>query len=89
MEGGDVVQVVQHLPVKVGIIQSSLHSGCICSFSYFAYQPVVHNWSIKGCAMCYPVCGKDPLLLIGKSSLFGDNGFYLKECHNDYMVDVQ
>ena len=36
-------------------------------------------WCIKGCGMCYPVCGmvhiKEPLLLIGKSSLCGSSGF--------------
>ena len=41
--------------------------------SYFLFQPVLHAWCNKGCGMCYPVCGmmhiKEPLLLIGKSSL--------------------
>ena len=36
---------------------------------------------IKGCDMYYPVCGmmhiKEPLLLIGKSSLCGGSGFPL------------
>ena len=35
----------------------------------------------KGRSMCYPVCGmvhiKEPLLLIGKSSLCGGSGFPL------------
>ena len=48
---------------------------------YFPFQPVVHNWSIKGCGVCCPVCGKvhmkDPLLLIGKGSLI--DGFSLKK----------
>ena len=42
---------------------------------YFSFQPVLHNWCNKG----YPVCGmvhiKEPLLLIGKSSLCGGSGF--------------
>ena len=46
---------------------------------YFSFQPVLHNWCNKGCGMCYPVCGmvhmKEPLLLIGKSSLCGSSGF--------------
>ena len=25
--------------------------------SYFAFQPVLHDWCNKGCGMCYPVCG--------------------------------
>ena len=46
-------------------------------------QPVVHSWAIKGCGRCCPVCGKvhikDPFLLIGKSSLYGDNRFPVKK----------
>ena len=49
--------------------------------SYFSFQPVLNDWCNKGCGMCYPVCGmvhiKEPLLLIGKSSLCGDSGFHL------------
>ena len=41
----------------------------------FSFQPVLHDWCNKGRGMCYPVCGmvhiKEPLLLIGKSSLSG------------------
>ena len=76
-EGQNVAQIVyRHAPVKVGIIRSRLHGGCICSLVYFLFQPMVHNWFIKG-----PVCGKseDPLLLIGKSSLCGECGFCLKK----------
>ena len=44
--------------------------------SYFSFQPVLHDWSR---AMCYAVCEmvhiKEPLLLIGKSSLCGGSGF--------------
>ena len=40
---------------------------------YFPFQPVVHNWFIKGRGMYCSVYGKvhikDPLLLIEKSSL--------------------
>ena len=43
--------------------------------SYFSF------WCNKGRGMCYPVCGmvhiKEPLLLIGKSSLCGGSGFPL------------
>ena len=43
--------------------------------SYFSFQPVLHDWCNKGNGMCYPVYGmmhiKEPLLLIGKSSLCG------------------
>ena len=51
----------------------------LCPFSYFTFQPVLHDWCNKGHGMCYPVCGmvhiKEPLLLIGKSSLCGGIGF--------------
>ena len=44
-------------------------------------RPVLHDWCNKGRGMCYPVCGmvhiKEPLLLIGKSSLCGGSGFPL------------
>ena len=49
--------------------------------SYFSLQPVLHDWCNKGCGMYYSVCGmmhiKEPLLLIGKSSLCGGSGFLL------------
>ena len=65
------------------LIGIMVHGGCICSFGYFMFQPVVHNWSIKGWGMCCPVCGKvlikDPLQLIGNSSLCGDSGLPLKK----------
>ena len=45
----------------------------------FSFQPVLDDWCNKGRGMCYPVCGmmhiKEPLLLIGKSSLCGGSGF--------------
>ena len=45
----------------------------------FPFQPVVHNWFIKGRGMYCSVYGKvhikDPLLLIEKSSLCGGSGF--------------
>ena len=47
--------------------------------SYFSFQPVLHDWCNKGSGMCYPVFWlvhiKEPLLLIGKSSLCGGSGF--------------
>ena len=49
--------------------------------SYFSFQPVLHDWCNKGYDMYYPVCGmmhiKEPLLLLGKSSLCGGSGFSL------------
>ena len=80
----DLGLVVEHLPVKVVIIQSSLHVRCICSLGYFLSQPVVYDWSIKGCGMCCPFYGKlhikDPLLFIGKSSLNGKSRFLQRKC---------
>ena len=47
--------------------------------SYFSFQRVLHDWYNKGRGMYYSVCGmmhiKEPLLLIGKSSLYGGSGF--------------
>ena len=52
----------------------------------FPFQPVVHNWFIKGRGMYCSVYGKvhikDPLLLIEKSSLCGGSGFPSKTCVN-------
>ena len=49
--------------------------------SYFSFQPVLHDWCDKGRGMYYPICGmmhiKEPLLLIGRSSLCGGSGFSL------------
>ena len=47
----------------------------------FLLQPVLHDCCNKGCGMYYPVCRmihiKEPLLLIGNSSLCGNSGFPL------------
>ena len=55
--------------------------------SYFSFQPVLHNWCNKGRGMCSPVCGlvhiKEPLLLIGKSSLCGGSGLLICFCRFD------
>ena len=52
----------------------------------FPFQPVVHNWFIKGRGMYCSVYGKvhikDPLLLIEKNSLCGGSGFPSKTCVN-------
>ena len=59
------------------VVGSILHG--VDPFSYFSFQPVLHDWCNKGRGMCYPVCGmvhiKEPLLLIDKSSLCGGSGF--------------
>ena len=59
------------------VVGSILHG--VDPLSYFFFQPVLHDWCIKGRGMCYPVCGmvhiKEPLLLIGKSSPCGGSGF--------------
>ena len=53
----------------------------LSNVSYFSFQPVFHDWFNKGRGMCYPACGmmhiKEPLLLIGKSSLCSGSGFTL------------
>ena len=42
--------------------------------SYFSIHLVLHDWWNKGCGWCYSVCG---MVIIGKSSPCGDNGFHL------------
>ena len=69
------------------VVGSILLSGPSCSLGYFPFQPVVHNWFIKGRGMYCSVYGKvhikDPLLLIEKSSLCGGSGFpSKKKCVN-------
>ena len=58
------------------VVGSILH--VMNPLSYFSFQPVIHDWCNEGRGMCYPVCVmvhiKEPLLLIVKSSLFGDSG---------------
>ena len=61
------------------VVGSILHG--VDPLSYFSFQPVLHDSCNKGRGMYYPVCGmmhiKEPLLLIGKSSLCGCRGFPL------------
>ena len=61
------------------VVESILHG--VDPLSYFSFQPVLHDWCNKGRGMCYPVCAithiKEPLLLIGNSSLRGGSGFPL------------
>ena len=71
-----VVRAFAHGAMVVGSI---LHG--VDPWSYFSFQPVLHDWCNKGRGMCYPVCGmvhiKEPLLLIGNGSLCGGSGFPL------------
>ena len=80
----DVAQSIACLPLKRSVVGSILLSGPSCSLGYFPFQPVVHNWFIKGRGMYCSVYGKvhikDPLLLIEKSSLCGGSGFPSKKC---------
>ena len=82
----DVAQSIACLPLKWSVVGSILLSGPSCSLGYFPFQPVVHNWFIKGRGMYCSVYGKvhikDPLLLIEKSSLCGGSGFPSKKCVN-------
>ena len=69
-------------PIYYSNIHISILHG-VDPLSYFSFQPVFHNWCNKGCGMCYPVCGmvhiKEPLLLIGQSSLCGGFPLSLSE----------
>ena len=44
-------------------------------FSYFSFQPVLHDWCNKSCGMSGMMHIKEPLLLFGKSSLSDVSGF--------------
>ena len=82
----DVAQSLACPPLKRSVVGSILLSGPSCSLGYFPFQPVVHNWFIKGRGMYCSVYGKvhikDPLMLIEKSSLCGGSGFPSKKCVN-------
>ena len=82
----DVAHSIACPPLKRSVVGSILLSGPSCSLGYFPFQPVVHNWFIKGRGMYCSVYGKvhikDPLLLIEKSSLCGGSGFPSKKCVN-------
>ena len=82
----NVAQSIACPPLKRSVVGSILLSGPSCSLGYFPFQPVVHNWFIKGRGMYCSVYGKvhikDPLLLIEKSSLCGGSGFPSKKCVN-------
>ena len=58
--------------------------------SYFSVQPVFHDWCKKGRGMCYHVYGmvhiKEPLLIIGKSSPCGGNGFPLLLSEGSFTI---
>ena len=57
---------VERLLMVRWVVGTILHG--VDPLSYFSFQPVLHDWCIKGLGMCYPVCGmvhiKEPLLLI-------------------------
>ena len=75
-----------------GTMGTSDRSFIVDPLSYFSFQPVLHDWCNKGRGMCYPVCGmmhiKEPLLLIGKSSLCGGSGFPLSLSEWTFIMRV-
>ena len=50
-------------------------------WSYFSFQPVLHDWCNNGRVMCYPACGmvhiKEPLLFEKSSPCSGGHAFPL------------
>ena len=81
--GQGIAQVVEHSHVNLGLSNWACMAGAFAVWAIFPFQPVVYNWSVKGCDISCPACGKvhikDPLLLIEKSSLCGDSRFPLKK----------
>ena len=64
------------------VVGSILHGGPMDTVMELFFVPAsAPRLAYKGCGMCYPVCGmmhiKEPLLLIGKSSLCGGSRFRL------------
>ena len=47
--------MVRHWLMVRWVVGSILHG--VDPYSYFSFQPVLHDWCNKGCGMCYPVCG--------------------------------
>ena len=43
--------MVERPPVKLSVVGWILLSGPTCSLGYFPFQPVIHNWFIKGRGM--------------------------------------
>ena len=66
-QGARYSSVVRPFAHGVGSI---LHG--VNPLSYFSFQPVLHDWCNKGRGMVHI---KEPLLLIGKSSLCGGSVF--------------
>ena len=64
-----------------GAMGRRIHPSLGGPIELFFVPAMLHDWCIKGRGMSYPVCGmvhvKEPLLLIGKSSLCGSSGFPL------------
>ena len=87
----DVAQSIACPPLKRSVVGSILLSGPSCRLGYFPFQPVVHNWFIKGhsgmyCSVYGKVHIKHPLHIIEKSSLcVAAAGFLLKKCVNVTM----
>ena len=75
------------------MVRTFAHGSSVRSFiGNFSFQPVLHDWRNKGCGMCYPFCGmvhiKEPLLLIGKSSLCDGSGFPLSLSEWSFTICV-
>ena len=49
-----IVKMVSYMIWCDGSLDQSF---MVDSVNYFSFQPVLHNCCIKGCDMCYPVCG--------------------------------
>ena len=60
---------------------TALNNALSVSVNVFKVFLIFHDWCNKGCGMCYPICEmmhiKEPLLVIGKSSLCDGSGFPL------------
>ena len=87
MGAGRSSEVERSLMVR-WVVGSILHG--VDPLSYFSFQPVLHERCNKGRGMCYPVCGimhiKEPLLVIGQSSLCDGSGFPLSRSEWSFTI---
>ena len=95
-----IIRSIPHgVPIELFLIPASAKNTCSwCNgssdqslmlepLSYFSFQPVLHNWCIKGSGMCYPVCGVVHIKgLIRKSSPCGSNGFPLLLSEQSFTI---
>ena len=95
----DVTRLLERSAVEVGIIQLSLHGGCICSVHYFQFiqfiqlwtcsPQLVHQnlWYVLSCLKQSTY--KRSLAAYQKQSMWQQLVLSKEIGHNDHMLDVE